>query len=124
MTSNHLCVGIKVFPEPCRLDENENMSAELEELVDRCVEEALSRREKTTELGLRDIKDTELQPLTPSVSPEIIINSHKIGNHCDSTSFCHFISTMKLYLYILNRYGSKTSTENRKPVHQIGPIAD
>lgn len=124
MTSNHLCVGIKVFPEPCRLDENENISAELEEHVDRCVEKALSRREKTTGLKFCDIKDTDLHLSTSRVSSETIINSHKIGNYCDSTLLCHFILTMKLYLYILHRDASKIAAENRKHVHQIGPITD
>lgn len=77
VTPNRRCVGIKIFPEPLQMDENENMSVELEDYIDRCVEQAIKLKQEV-DCGLcavEENKKIDLYPSAACVDPEYIIRS-------------------------------------------------
>lgn len=92
-TPKDKCVGIKLFTEPCQLDENDNVAMdELESYVDHCVEKALDLK-TSVECGICDINKNnhiDLNPSTSCVNIESFIALRAKGN------FVRFLSQSKL----------------------------
>lgn len=77
VTPDRRCVGIKIFPAPLQMDENENMSVELEDYVHRSVEQAIKLKQDV-DCGLCAVEQNDkidLYPSTACVDPEYIISS-------------------------------------------------
>lgn len=76
ITPKKQCVGIKIFAESVNVDENSNSGTEIEQYIDRCVEQALEMK-SSVEDGSCDIETNAkiiLNPRSKCVDMDVLVS--------------------------------------------------